>query len=276
MMRRPAVSFCGSPTPRPASDRTPMSSTSPSFASTSAEAPLRGRRALVTGASRGIGRAVALTLGRAGATVHVLARTASSLEVVAGEILAAQGRAQVHPCDLTDGMAVIALLAEWEARGEVPDILVSNAGIFPLLPVQDTSPELFEQTLQANLGAPFRLVHALLPRMRAQGAGDIVTVGSVADRHIFGGNGAYSASKFGARALHEVLRAELVGTGVRCTLVSPAATDTPIWDPIDPDNTPGFPPRAAMLRPHDVADAVLWAITRPPHVNIDELRLSRS
>lgn len=112
--------------------------------------------------------------------------------------------------------------------------------------------------------------------MRAQGAGDIVTVGSVADRHIFGGNGAYSASKFGARALHEVLRAELVGTGVRCTLVSPAATDTPIWDPIDPDNTPGFPPRAAMLRPHDVADAVLWAITRPPHVNIDELRLSRS
>ncbi len=77
-------------------------------------------------------------------------------------------------------------------------------------------------------------------------------------------------------ALHEVLREELAGSGVRATLVSPAATDTPIWDPIDPDHTPGFPPRASMLRPDDVADAVLWAVTRPAHVNVDELRLSRS
>jgi NADP-dependent 3-hydroxy acid dehydrogenase YdfG len=63
---------------------------------------------------------------------------------------------------------------------------------------------------------------------------------------------------------------------VRTTLVAPAATDTPIWDPVDPDNTPGFPPRAAMLRPDDVADAVLWAVTRPSHVNVDELRIGRS
>jgi NADP-dependent 3-hydroxy acid dehydrogenase YdfG len=102
----------------------------------------------------------------------------------------------------------------------------------------------------------------------------VVTVGSVADRAVFAGNGAYAASKYGQRAMHEVLRQELRGTGVRATLVSPAATDTPIWDPIDPDNRAGFPPRATMLRPEDVAEAVVWAVTRPERVNVDEVRLS--
>ena len=73
-----------------------------------------------------------------------------------------------------------------------------------------------------------------------------------------------------------MLREEITGSGVRATLVAPSATDTPIWDPIDPDHTPGLPPRAAMLRPDDVADAVLWAVTRPAHVNIDEVRLGRA
>jgi NADP-dependent 3-hydroxy acid dehydrogenase YdfG len=162
-----------------------------------------------------------------------------------------------------------------EAGGAI-DILVNNAGVFPLAPVVDTSPASFEHTLAANLAAPFRVLHGVLPGMRAQQRGHVVTIGSVADRRIYGGNGAYSASKFGARALHEVLREECAGTGVRTTLVSPSATDTPIWDPVDPDNTPGFPPRASMLRAEDVADAVLWAVTRPAHVNVDELRVSRA
>jgi NADP-dependent 3-hydroxy acid dehydrogenase YdfG len=155
-------------------------------------------------------------------------------------------------------------------------LLINNAGVFPLAPIVDTTPEVFADTIDSNLVAPFRVLHALLGPMRESGCGHVVTIGSVADRRTFGGNSAYAASKFGARALHEVLREELVGTGVRATLVAPSATDTPIWDPIDPDNTPGLPPRAAMLRPDDVADAVLWAVTRPPHVNVDEVRLSRA
>lgn len=249
---------------------------------------LTGRRALVTGASRGIGRAVARALGAAGATVHLLARSRTALEAVAAEIGTAEGPAQmpdqlpahvpahVHVGDVTDPVSMNRLLEELQTAKHLPDILVSNAGLFPLAAVSDTDPALFEQTLQVNLIGPFRVLHALLPALRAAGRGDIVTIGSVSDRHIFGGNGAYAASKFGARALHEVLRTELAGSGVRCTLISPAATDTPIWDPIDPDNTSGFPPRAAMLRADDVADAVLWALTRPAHVNIDELRLSRT
>ncbi|MBI1810088.1 MAG: SDR family NAD(P)-dependent oxidoreductase, partial [Gemmatimonadetes bacterium] len=115
-----------------------------------------------------------------------------------------------------------------------------------------------------------------LPAMLAAGRGHIVTVGSIADRHPFPGNGAYAASKFGARAMHEVLRAESRGTGVRATLVSPAATDTAIWDAVRGDRRAGLPTRDQMLRPEDVARAVLFAVAQPPHVTVDELRISRS
>ncbi len=101
-------------------------------------------------------------------------------------------------------------------------------------------------------------------------------MGSVADRRAFPGNAAYAASKFGLRGLHEVLREELRGTGVRATLVSPGPVDTPLWDPLDPDTREGFTPRAAMLGAADVADAILWAVTRPAAVNVDELRLARA
>jgi NADP-dependent 3-hydroxy acid dehydrogenase YdfG len=112
--------------------------------------------------------------------------------------------------------------------------------------------------------------------MRSRGTGHIVTIGSVADRHVFPSNAVYAATKHAVRAVHETLRAETRGSGVRATLISPAATDTPIWDPYDPDASAVLPSRAEMLRAEDVADAVLWAVTRPPHVDIEELRLARS
>ncbi len=235
---------------------------------------LAGRSALVTGASRGIGRAIAGVLADAGAHVHLLARTVDDLDVAVREIGA---HATAHVCDVSDVASVTSVMRDILAlESGAPDILVNNAGLFPLGAIDTLESDTFERTVQTNLVAPFRLLRALLPAMKARGSGHIVTVGSVADRVIFPGNGAYSASKFGQRALHEVLLAELRGTGLRATLVSPAATDTPIWDPVDPDNTPGFPKRAQMLRADAVADAVLWATTRPSSVNIDELRLSAS
>ena len=235
---------------------------------------LHGMAAVVTGASRGIGRAVAGALSMAGARVFLISRSAGDLDRVAADI----GRGAVAvPCDVTDAEAVArAVIAIKAHLGAGTMALVNNAGIFPRGEIESTDPALFEQTLQTNLLAPFRLLHAFVPLMRANGRGHVITIGSVADRRIYSGNGAYSASKFGARALHEVLREELRGSGVRATLVAPSATDTSIWDPIDPDNKPGFPPREEMLRPDDVADAVVWALTRPPHVNVDELRISRS
>lgn len=234
---------------------------------------LAGRHALVTGASRGIGRSIAVALAHAGARVTLVARGADALHDAVREI---GERATAVPADLGKATEVQALVSHLAGAGALPDLLVNNAGLFPLASLDTQDVTVFEDTVRVNLIAPFLLLRAVLPHMKAAQRGHVITIGSVADRHIFPGNGAYSASKYGQRAMHEVLVQELKSSGVRSTLVSPAATDTPIWDPIDPDNRPGFPPRASMLRPGDVADAVLWAATRPLHVNIDEIRLGSS
>lgn len=237
-------------------------------------APLTGRTALVTGASRGIGESVARALGAAGATVALLARTRSALDEIAREI--GNGAIAVT-CDLSDQASVALATAEVErAFGGAPDIVVNNAGLFEIRKIEDTAPGQFATIVATNLVAPFFVVRAFLPGMRSRRSGHVVTIGSIADRHIFAGNAAYSATKFGGRAVHEVLRAETRGTGVRATLVSPAAVDTEIWETIDFLDTDNRPDRASMLPPDAVAHAVLYALTQPAEVNIDELRLSRA
>ena len=122
---------------------------------------------------------------------------------------------------------------------------------------------------------PFVVIRTLLPGMLRRGSGTIVSVGSVAGHRAFASNGAYSASKFGLRGLHEVLAEEIRGSGVRATLIEPAATDTSAWDPFRPDQRPELPNRSDMLRPEDVADAVLFAATRPAGVTLPLLRIQR-
>ena len=235
-------------------------------------AVLAGRGAVVTGASRGIGLAIARALAAAGARVAMLARSADTLAQRAAEL---GGAALPVPCDVSDAAAVgRAIQVITLAFGGAPDILVSNAGIFHPQPLADITPDAFAAAIAVNLNAGFYLVHAVLDGMRARGRGHIVTIGSVADRVAYPGNGSYSPGKFGARALHDVLREELRGSGVRATLVSPGPTDTDIWD--DLPGTGRFPSRDAMLDADAVADAVLYALTRAERVNVDELRLSAS
>lgn len=183
-------------------------------------------------------------------------------------------RARPIPVDLRNEDQVNRALATIEAWIGVPDVLVNCAGIFSIAQVGALSPADFAATLDTNLVAPFRLLHALVPRMRQRGRGHVVTVGSTADRSAYAENAAYAASKFGARAVHEVLREELRGTGVRVSLVSPGPVDTSLWDGIDVE-APGFSRRDQMLLPQDVADAVQWVVTRRPQVDVDELRLTR-
>ena len=230
------------------------------------------RTALVTGASRGIGLAVARLLAASGVRVALVARSAAELSAHAAEL---GGGAVAVPADVTVSAEVErAVRAVRDAFGDVPGILVNNAGIFIPKALDVLTADEFERTVQVNLVAPYLLLRALLPRWRELGRGHAITIGSIADRTIFADNGAYSASKFGARAMHEALRAETKGTGIRATLISPASVDTPIWDSVHPGPGGRFPPREKMLSAQAVAEAVVWAALRPATVNVDELRLS--
>jgi NADP-dependent 3-hydroxy acid dehydrogenase YdfG len=232
------------------------------------------KTALVTGGSRGIGLAVARALVREGVRVALIARGAEELEARAKEL---GNKTIAVAADVSISSEVDRAIRQVrDAFGDVPDLLINNAGIFNPKPLHELTPEEFERMMKINLIAPFFVLRALLPAWRERGRGHAITIGSIADRSIFADNGAYSASKFGIRAMHEVLRAETKGTGVRTTLVSPSATDTPIWETVTLSPGNRFPPRDKMLGADAVAEAVVWAATRPANVNVDELRITAS
>ena len=235
---------------------------------------LSGRTAVVTGASRGIGGGIAAALAAEGVRVVLLARNEAKLKERSASL---KGSIPIV-CDITrpESVEKAAKQITKELNG-APDILVNNAGIFGVSTVEETSIDVFVDTINTNLVGPFLLVRSFLGEMKKRKTGHVVTIGSIADRTIFTGNAAYSAAKFGLRAVHEVLRAELHGTGVRATLVSPAATDTDIWNTVSVTDPAGKPhSKRPMLDPEDVVRSVMFALTQPERVNIDELRLSRS
>ena len=236
--------------------------------------PLAGKTAVVTGASRGIGAAIATSLSTAGARVGLLARSEPAISTLAAKI---GNGAEAIVCDVMDPESVEAAAAAIRQKfGGAPDIIVNNAGMFQIKPIAEIEPEEFMATLQTGVVAAFLLVRQFLPAMYERHSGTIVTIGSSADRTAFAGNSAYAASKFGARALHEVLRAESRGTGVRTTLLSPSGVDTSLWQDVKFLGSETPPDRSNMIQASSVANAVLYAVTQPPEVTIEELRMSRS
>jgi NAD(P)-dependent dehydrogenase (short-subunit alcohol dehydrogenase family) len=226
---------------------------------------LDGKIAIVTGASRGIGAAIASTLASHGAHVVRVARSLAEGEHV--------GFLDLR-CDLTDPSQVERLGDRVLADVGTPEIVVNGAGGFVLRSLEATAVAELDAQLAVNLRGPFAMARTFLPPMRQAGRGSFVIIGSVADHVGLADNSAYAASKFAVRGLHETLVAEYRGTGVRLTLVSPGPTDTTLWDPFDPDHRQGFTRRVDMLRAEDVADAVLFVVTRPAQVHVDWLRLS--
>jgi len=225
---------------------------------------LAGKVALVTGASRGIGLAVSDELRAAGAHVVRLARSLTD---------GASDRQTDFRCDVSDAGQVDRVVGKVLKDLHAPDIVVNNAGIFFIKSLEETTVSDFARAVSVNLVGPFLIARALVPHLVKRGSGHLVTVGSIADHMGFTGSAAYGATKFGVRGMHESIVAELAKTGVRTTLVSPGPVDTDIWDPIDPDSKDGFTKRKDMLRAEDVAEAVLYAVTRPARTAVTEIRL---
>ncbi|TFV53343.1 SDR family oxidoreductase [Blastococcus sp. TF02A_35] len=227
--------------------------------------PGRGRTAVVTGASSGIGAATAARLAAEGFDVVLGARRVDRLEE-----LAASTGARALPLDLTDAGSVAAFA---EALDRV-DVLVNNAGgAFDANRVEDADLESWARTYDVNVLGTVRLTKALLPALRASGAGDVLFVSSTAGLVTYEGGSSYTAAKHGVHALAGALRLELVGEPVRVIEVAPGMVHTDEFSL----NRLGSQEKAdAVYRgvreplvAEDVADCIAWALTRPHHVNID-------
>jgi NADP-dependent 3-hydroxy acid dehydrogenase YdfG len=229
---------------------------------------LAGRVAIVTGAGRGIGRAIAEAYAAEGASIVLAARTAADLERVAKDVERSGVRALVVPTDVTDDGAVERLVARTVDRLGGVDLLVTAAGVAAFGPVAEQAPRDWDAMLAVNLRAVMVSCRAVLPAMRARGRGSIINVASVAASRPIPGAAAYTATKAGVVGFSRVLAEELRTAGVRVGVLIPGAVDTPLWDAI-----PGGPDRARMLRPDDVARAAVLMATLPPGATLEELTL---
>ena len=230
---------------------------------------LEGKVAIVTGAGRGIGRAIALAFAAEGAAVALAARSRAELAEVAGEIrTAGGGRALAIPTDVTNDGAVEALVEQTASDLKRVDILVTAAGTASFGSLVDSKPADWDTMLSVNLRAAMVCCRAVLPTMLRQGEGTIVNVASIAAKRALPGSAVYTATKAGLFGFSRVLAEELRNSGVRVGVLMPGAVDTPLWDSI------GSPPdRSRMLRPEDVARAAVLMASLPPGASLEELTL---
>lgn len=222
------------------------------------------RVAIVTGASRGIGSAIARVLAAKGWKLVLAARSATELEALAAEL----PEAIAVPTDVTRSEDVQRLVAKARERWGRVDALVNNAGLTHVAPFETVSPEDFDRLMAVNVKGPFLLMQAVLPWMREQGSGEILNILSVAAKRVFPEWSVYCASKFALDGMAKSLAEELKGSGIRVSALYPGATDSPLWDALGPDI-----PRSGMMRPEAVAEAVAFMLDQPASARLSELVL---
>jgi NADP-dependent 3-hydroxy acid dehydrogenase YdfG len=238
-----------------------------------AEQLLAGRVVAVTGASSGIGEATALALSRAGATVALGARRRDRLDDVAAK---AEGTCSVHELDVTDeGEARAFVEAAHREHGGL-HALINNAGVMLLGPVGGADTSEWRRMLEVNLWGMLICTHAALPLITESGGGDIVNVSSVAGRRADAGAAVYNMTKFGVHGFSEALRQEALHSGVRVTTVAPGFVETELQGHnVQPVVRLALERHreqiGAVLRAADIADAILYAVSRPPHVCLNEV-----
>lgn len=219
---------------------------------------LAGRASIVTGAGRGIGRAIAMLLARSGSRVTLAARTENELSAVADEIRGQGGEALAVPTDLAREDELRRLVDATLARWRSIDYLINNAGWGRTAPVAKGRVEDWERTFRVNLLAPMILSRLVLPTLVAKGEGAIVNIGSISGKSGEGNAAAYSASKFGLVGFTESLFAEVREHGIKVAVILPGFVDTPLIPQTRRLD------RQKMIRPEDIARAVLFVLTSPP------------
>ncbi len=237
-------------------------------------ADLSGRVVAVTGASSGIGEATALACARAGAVLALAARRSERIEALAQQIVQDGGRAIALPTDVGEEEQAQAFVQGAHAELGRLDVLVNNAGVMLLGPIENAPTEEWRRMIHANVFGVLYCTHAALPLMRAQGSGHIVNVSSVAGRIARQGSGVYNLTKFGVGAFSESLRQECVELGVRVTLIEPGAVATELPAHNRPEVLEQMRKRFAGVTPlaaEDIAAAILYAIGQPENVAVNEI-----
>jgi len=218
---------------------------------------LEGKVAIVTGAGRGIGKAISVSLAKAGCRVVLAARTREQIEAVQKKILSQGGDALGVPTDLTADEDIQRLVEESQAKWGAADILINNAGWGKRAPVVGASLTDWDQTFRLNLRAPMVLAKALLPNMIAKREGAVINIGSVSGKTGEANGAAYSASKFGLIGFTQSLYEEVREHSIKVAVILPGFVDTPLIPPnrqLD---------RSKMIQADDIAQTVLFVLTSP-------------
>jgi NADP-dependent 3-hydroxy acid dehydrogenase YdfG len=238
---------------------------------------IAGKVAIVTGASSGLGESTARHLAARGAKLVLAARRTDRLDKLVAEIREAGGEAIAVATDVAKRADLERLAAATvEAFGRI-DVLVNNAGVMPLSPLERLKVDEWDRTIDVNIKGVLYGIAAVLPRMKAQGAGHIVNIASIAGLKVFTPIGTvYSATKFAVRAISEGLRVETAGSGIRVTIVSPGAVESELkHGSTDPDAVAGVKAfyEANQIPADSVARAVVYAVEQPADVSISEVVL---
>ena len=239
--------------------------------------PLQGKVALVTGASSGIGEATALALARAGARVAIAARRLDRLDGVARRIADLRSESLVLEADVARPDDAESIVARTVDRWGRLDVLVNNAGLMLLSPIDRARVEDWKRMLDLNLLGLMVATRAALPHMRRQKDGHVVNISSTAGRVANPDASVYAATKFGVGAFSEALRREVYKDNIRVTIVEPGAVATELREHVPDRDTreriDAWARSMRQLQSEDVAAAILYAVSQPPHVNVNEILL---
>lgn len=236
---------------------------------------LTNKVAIVTGASSGIGAATAIALAKEGAKVVIAARRSDRLEAIAQTIRDNGGEVLAIVMDATNEAQIHDMVNQTQAKWGMVDILINNAGIMLIGMIDGANPEDWRRMFDLNVLGLMYATHAVLPIMKAQKKGQIVNISSIAGRTARPGFGVYSATKFAVNAFSESLRQEVYQDNIRVTVIEPGivATELPnhITDKEAKARAQEVYDSVRRLDSEDIAAAIVYAVTQPPHVNVNEV-----